>query len=299
MNSNASKDVVASASAYANKNAYGDNHAYRGHDAYGGADPYAKKDDPYAKKDTEQVERRRPWALDFEIIRFFREHYNAGIDFEESPRIFFDEEYMLGFRIKLMGRNFTTLLFKFIFMLLFAVGALFLHGKALLIVGMAYFISFSYFIIVPVAFVKYARQYVIDNTEKGKLNKIHKTYSKWVKPLEVIAMNTYSVIFIILESVMFFNSQTVLAFMQKSIETIKIKPIVEYVDSITITDIHISIAYSIFFFVAAYLFYWAFIYKYWSPKWEKQRAENERQWTRTNQRVAKNLKDEFTKSEED
>lgn len=93
------------------------NSGYQQRNSYGNSDPYANKNDPYKKSggsDKEKQEKKGPWAMDFEILRFFRENYNAGIDFEESPRAFFDEEYMLGMRIRLLKRNFTTILIKII-----------------------------------------------------------------------------------------------------------------------------------------------------------------------------------------
>lgn len=79
---------AAASNAYAQREVYADNNAHRGHNAYKQDNPY-KKDDVYSKGRDDDRERAKPWALDFEIIRFFRENFNAGIDFEESPRVFF------------------------------------------------------------------------------------------------------------------------------------------------------------------------------------------------------------------
>ena len=102
---------------YKDNNPHADNNAHRAHD------PYATKRDPYKNEDAysprERRERKRPWALDFELLRFFRQKYNDNIDFEESPRAFFDEEELLKFRIDILKRNFSTIIFKFLFMAVF------------------------------------------------------------------------------------------------------------------------------------------------------------------------------------
>ena len=291
-------DHTLRAAASQNNSAYRDNYAHRTHDPYKGSDPYATND-PYADKDAHKNDRERikrgPWALDFEIVRFFRENYNAGIDFEESPRAFFDEEHMLALRLKLLGRNFKVILFKFFFMALFSATALLLSGKALYTLGFFYLVAFLYFVAVPMGFVKYTRQYVADDSERGKLKKVHATYAKWLQPLEVIAMNSFTVVFVLVESVMLFQIQKLQEYMIIGAEKLHFKKALEYVSSLSVNDLQISILTTIAFYLFAYLTYWVFIYKFWSPKWEKVRVENEKAYRQNNQRTAKNLRDELTK----
>ena len=285
---------AAASNAYAQREVYADNNAHRGHNAYKQDNPY-KKDDVYSKGRDDDRERAKPWALDFEIIRFFRENFNAGIDFEESPRVFFDEEHMFNLRIKLLSRNFTTMIVKFIYMVLFSSLSIFLTSKGVMIVGFIYLVAFLYYIAVPIAFVKYARQYIIDDTEHGKLKKIHLTYSKWLRPLEAITMNTFTVVFVLIEIIMLFNIKQLHEYMNMLSSYTHIQTLIAYVNSIQASAIQNSILITTGFYIFAYLVYWIFIYKIWVPKWEKVRKINEKAFTRTNQRMAKNLKDELTK----
>jgi len=270
-------------------NVYADNNAHRQHNPYKNDDPYANGN-PYEKR--EERERKRPWALDFEILRFFREGYNAGIDFEESPRAFFDEEHMLAIRLKVLGRNFTTMLFKILFMIAFSAISLILTSKGVMIFGFIYIVSFLYFIAVPIGFMKYARQYIIDDTPRGKLKSVHLTYQKWLRPLEVFTMNTLTVFFVFVEIVMFtsvtYLHEKILSFAHS---TDSIPALMQYINTISVTQMRISIILVIAFYIIAYILYWFFIYKIWSPKWEAKRLENEKAFSRANQRVAVNLQD--------
>lgn len=275
-------------------NPYADNYAHREHNPYGKSDPY-KNNDVYAQSKVR--EKKRLWEVDFEIIRFFRENYNAGIDFEESPRNFFDEEYMLAIRLKLLGRNFKTMLFKFFVMTLFSVVSLFLAPKGVIIFGAIYIIMFLYFIAVPIGFVKYARQYVVDDTESGKLKKVHSTYAKWLRPLEVITMNTFTIIFLAFEAFLFIEIDVISGLIADYTASLDYQIVTNYVSTLTVSGMKESIFITSAFYVLAYLIYWLFIYKFWTPKWEAVRAENEKLWTRTNQRTAVNLRDELTKTQ--
>jgi len=290
-------DMQTRGAVMSNSNAYSDNLAHRQHDAYGGSDPYAKKD-PYANNDAhkkgEEKEKKGLWELDFSIVRFFRENYNAGIDFEESPRVFFDEEYMLSLRLKLLGRNFTTMLLKFFLMLFFTTVTLFLNFRGVMLVSFLYLAMFVYYILVPMAFMKYIRQYIADDTEKGKLKKIYQTYAKWMRPLETITMNSFTIIFVALEIILFLNTELVLFYMNKLIEKTNFNALINYVSTLNLEQVQSSILMVMGIYLFSYLVYWVFIYKIWSPKWEKKRKENELLWSRTNQRTAKNLKDALT-----
>lgn len=281
----------------ANEGGYRDNLAHREHDPYGGSDPYKTHnpyatDDPHAKK--ERKEKKKPWEMDFRIVRFFRESFNAGIDFEESPRNFFDEEHMLSIRLDLLGRNFKIIVFKFIVMTLFTLGALIMTANGVLIAGAIYTILFLYNIAVPMAFVKYTRQYImVDDLESGKLRKIHDTYTSWIRPLEVIAMNTFSIIFILFEAFLYFNTMLIMSMFDELEKIIHINSFTKYLHGITHHDIQISILLTALFYLLAYVLYWVFMYKIWGPKWEKQRIFNLKQWTRTNQRASTNMMDEM------
>lgn len=275
--------------AYSGQDNYRDNYAHRDHDPYkNNNDPY-QNDDAHKKKERE--EKKGPWSLDFELLRFFRENFNSGVDFEESPRAFFDEEHLLAIRLKILGRNFSTILFKFIFMIIFSIGALALSGKALYIFGGIYLIMFLYFIVVPIAFVKYSRQYLVDTTDRGKLIKVHNTYTKWIRPLEVIAMNFFTIIFVLFEIILLLNIDLIIEKTKQYTENIDNETLHNFIDSINPVDIQHSILVSIGFYIAAYILYWIFIYKIWSPKWEKKRLENTDAYKKTNQRAAQNLKD--------
>jgi hypothetical protein len=284
------------ANVYAQNNAYTDNKAHREHDPYKGNDPY-KRDDPYKKNESLQAERKKPWSLDFEMVRFFRENFNAGIDFEESPRAFFDEEYMLAIRIRLLSRNFMTMLIKFIFMVVFSAVTLLLTARGVMIFGLFYLGIFLYYIAVPIAFVKYSRQYIIDDSARGKLKKVHDTYAKWMRPLESITMNILTVVFVAIEIFMFFNIEHIYKYINLAASYTKAPPLINYVSSLKLENMQESIVLTIAFYASAYFIYWVFIYKFWSPKWEEKRKENEKAFMRTNQRTAKNLKDELTKGE--
>ncbi|MFA6195378.1 MAG: hypothetical protein WC656_01885 [Sulfurimonas sp.] len=293
---NAAANAYAQNNAYADNNAHANNNAHKSHNAYKNDDPY-KRDDPYKKGSDIQQERKKPWALDFELVRFFRENYNAGIDFEESPRAFFDEEYMLAIRIRLLARNFITMITKLLFMILFSAVALVLPFKGVLILGFIYLIMFLYFVAVPIAFVKYTRQYIIDDTPKGKLKKVHATYAKWLQPLETFTMNTLTIIFVFIEFIMLLNTNALYEYIRMAGAYTKMSPVIKHIESLSISDIQASILTTIGFYLFAYFVYWIFIYKLWSPRWEVRRQENEKAFTRTNQRTAKNLKDELTKEE--
>lgn len=286
----------------ASEGTYRDNLAHRNHDPYGGSDPYAIND-PYADKDAhkkqENREKKKLWELDFAIVRFFRENYNAGIDFEESPRNFFDEEKMLSIRMSLLSRNFKIMIFKFLIMVVFSLSALMLTQNGVLIAGLIYLILFLYNIAVPMAFVKYTRQYImVDDSKRGKLKKIHDTYSSWIRPLETITMNTYTIIFVLFELFLFFNINFIESQISVLSEFVNINLFSEYLLTVTSQSMQISILITTAFYIFSYLTYWLFIYRIWGPKWEKQRLENVKQWTRTNQRTANNLMDELTKEDE-
>jgi len=282
--------------AYSQSNVHGDTYAHRDHNPYANKDPYENKD---AHKEEERRDRQGPWALDFEIIRFFRENYNAGVDFEESPRAFFDEEYLLAIRLKLLSRNIKTMFIKFLFMVIFSSITLLLHTKGLMIFGSIYILVFLYFVAVPMGFVKYCRQYVMDDTDKGKLKKIHNTYLSWIRPLEIIAMNIFTLFFILLEIVIFFNVEALKNYIIEITAKLKIAPLNEYVSALSIQDLQFSILVTSAYFILAYVLYWVFIYKIWAPKWEKVRLINEKAFKISHQRAALNLMDKLTKEDKE
>ncbi|MBW6487568.1 hypothetical protein [Sulfurimonas sp.] len=282
--------------AYAGIGGYGD---YQTRDNYG-KDAYAGKQDPYKKNNTERIgeekEKQGPWGLDFEILRFFRENYNAGVDFEESPRAFFDEEFMLSMRIKLLKRNFSTIFAKILIMTIFSFSTLFMSTKFTIIAGAFYLMLFLYLVAIPMGFVKYARQYVANNGKDGKLKKIHKTYQGWVRPLETIAMNFLTVLFIFIQILMLFNLEVLYKYILKISEQYlnKMEKIHTYISSLSTSDMQNSILIVSAFYVISYFLYWIVIYKLLAPRWEAVRQENEKAYRRTNQRAARNLKDELT-----
>lgn len=279
-----------------NDSAYRDNMAHREHNPYKDNNAYQTNN---SNRDQIQREKKKPWELDYRIIRFFRENFNAGIDFEESPRNFFDEEHMLSIRLGLLGRNSKVIFLKFIVMSLFSIGALFLTSNGALIVGFIYILLFLYHIVVPIAFVKYCRQYImVDDKKTGKLRKIHDTYSSWIRPLEAIAMNTFSIFFLLFEVFLFFNTKLVLSMYSTVSEAINNEAFSTYLSNITVNDIYTSIAITSIFYFLSYLIYWIFIYQIWVPKWEAKRKDNLKQWTRTNQKTADNLMNELTKVDE-
>lgn len=287
----------AASSAYAGIN------GYQNKDSYSNSDPYANKNDPYQKKQSpsngQEAEKKSLWTLDFEILRFFRENYNAGIDFEETPRSFFDEEHMLGMRIKLMKRNFSTILTKLLVMFSFSFIALFLNTRMTLILGSIYFFVFLYYIAVPMGFVKYARRYVANDEEDGKLKKIHKIYASYIKPLETIAMKFLTICFILIQIAMLVYTDLLHSYLNQATQYIeRFEKAKSYISSITISDMQNSILLVLLFYIFSYFFYMLFMYKFWEPKCEEVRKENEKAYRRTNQRTARNLRDELTKEVE-
>jgi len=272
--------------------------AYAKHDPYAKKDPYANQHDPYAKKKEEQREEkeaRKHWALDFEIVRFFRENFNSAIDSEETHRAFFDEEYMFHLRMKLLKRNFKVIIVKLILMILFSVTTLLLPLKGVFYVGLLYVFFFVYLVAVPIGFSKYTRQYIIDDTATGKLKKVHDTYMRWLKPLETITVNFYTFLFLTIEAVMFFNVEKIHSIMMSKSTYIHNDTFQSYMDSITTTDILNSIILASIFYFVAFLTYKLFVYQLLVPKYEKAREENEKLFRRSFQRTAQNLKDELTK----
>ncbi len=268
-----------------------------GNDPYKTKDPYANNNDPYANKNTpiEKNERKKPWELDFEIVRFFRENFNAGIDFEESPRNFFDEQYMLDIRIRLVQRNFLTVFLKFITMCIFSIVTLFLSTKTIFIAGIVYVIIFLYYIAAPMAFVKYTRQYIVDDSEKGKLKKQHDVYANLIRPLEFVAMNVFTIFFMLMQITLYIGADKYVEIAKElAYSHINNQKIINFINSITTADVQTSSSMVLMFYAISYLAYYFFIYKIWSPKWEKAREENEKAYKIANQRMAKNLKDALT-----
>lgn len=288
--------ATASSNAYQSSDPYKDSNPFKDNNPYKNQNPY-KEDDVY-KKRKEEKEPRKFWTLDFEIARFFRENYNAGVDFEESPRAFFDAEYMFNLRYQLLKRNMHTFTVKLLAMLMLSVFSLFVPFEGVMLLGFIYAVVFLYFIAVPMAFVKYTRQYIADDTNRGKLKKVHDTYSKWMKPLESVTMNGLTIIFIAIQITMYLNIPKLFELMQLVAAYTKTPLIINYVNAISFVDMKNSISVAIVFYAISYLLYWFSIYKLWSPKWEIKRKENEMYYIRTNQRTARNLRDELVKDRE-
>jgi hypothetical protein len=234
--------------------------------------------------------------LDFEILRFFRKAFNNSVDFDESPRDLFDSEYMLSLRMRLLGRNFKVIILKFIFMTIFSFGSLLLSKEPLWILGFLYVAVFLYHIAVPIGFVKYTRQYIMDdNSETGKLKKFHNTYKRWLRPLEVIAMNFFTILFILVEIGLYLKLEVVYSYIQTmAVEHIHVVKLLDYIQSVSYTDMQHSIYFVIFFYLSAYIIYWLYIYKYYAPKWEEKRIENYEKYIASSNRTAQNLQNEFS-----
>lgn len=286
------RDTAIAQDAYAKQDPYAKRDPYANKN-----DPYANKNDPYAKKQEEKREKeaRKHWALDFEIIRFFRENFNSAIDAEETHRAFFDEEYMFNLRLKLLKRNFLVIVIKFIIMALFSVVTLFLPIKVIAYVGLVYIFFFVYLVAVPIGFSKYARQYIIDDTETGKLKKVHETYTRWINPLETITVNFYTFLFMAIEGVMFFKVDEIHHFIVTKTAFIHNAYFQSYIKNISSADLLNSIIFAFVFYFAAFLTYKLFVYYLLVPKFEKKREENEKLYRRGFQRTAQNLQDELTK----
>jgi hypothetical protein len=92
---------------------------------------------------------------------------------------------------------------------------------------------------------------------------------------------------------MYFNVETLYKFLEKIAILSKSNIVINYVKNISLLDIQHSIILTSEIYIASLFIYWIFIYKFWVPKWEAKRKENEHEYTRTHQRVAQNLKDEF------
>jgi hypothetical protein len=145
---------------------------------------------------------------------------------------------------------------------------------------------------VPILFVKYTRQYIVDDTEKGKLKKLHTQYANWFSPLEVVAMNLFSVLFIAIEMFIIVNASWIAELLKiYGYSLINNNKILKFINSIDPSDIQTSAILALLFYVASYFIYYVYVYKIWTPKWEKKRKENELAYRRNNQLVADNLRE--------
>ena len=282
------ESMMANASAYR-----GTEMAHRSNDAYAGNDPYAKSD-PHAKQ-KEQVEKKGIWELEYSILRFFREMFNAGVDFEETPKAFFDEEHIMSMRLRVFSKNVFAIFMKIILMSMFLLIAFILPEKMVFLFGFIYIILFFYFLTAPIAFYRYAKQYIIDESEKGKLFKVYKTYGKWVKPLETIGVNITTFVFLAIQIFLYFNIQTIQmkALTLLSKHDVKIEWIIHLISKMKTNEIQHSLIIVMIFMLVTVLIHKLFLYGFWSKKWENVQKENMLFYKRTNQRVAKNLKDEL------
>ena len=242
----------------------------------------------------DQQETNTLWELDFEILRFFRKSFNNAVDFDSSPRDIFDAEYLLSLRMRLLKRNFKIIIVKFLFMSLLLASTFFLHTDMVMIFAFIYTISFTYYLLVPIGFSKFVRQYVMDDSKDGKLNKFHNTYKKWIKPLEFIAMNLFTIVFLILGGLLYLKLDLVYIAIQEFVDKkIILLNIVNYLQSITYFEMQNSLIIIISTFAITYLIFFVVIYKILAPKWEKKREENLKQYTNSGNTVARNLIDEF------